>query len=150
MPGNGDVGILYGGDRNSLVRNSAATDIATTATWTILGTGDFNGDGRADLLWRNDDGRVSNWLGSASGTFVINDANAMTAPISYDWAFTNIADYNGDNRDDIFWREYDGSVATWLANEAGGWGMGAARQVGSGWQVASSMRWHDPYFYYYW
>ncbi|HEV2044015.1 MAG TPA: Calx-beta domain-containing protein, partial [Sphingomicrobium sp.] len=31
---------------------------------------DFNGDGRSDILWRNVDGQMSNWLGQANGGFV--------------------------------------------------------------------------------
>jgi hypothetical protein len=30
--------------------------------WQIVGAGDFNGDGTDDILWRNNDGTVANWL----------------------------------------------------------------------------------------
>jgi hypothetical protein len=30
--------------------------------WQVEGLGDFNADGRADILWRHDDGTVSIWL----------------------------------------------------------------------------------------
>ena len=30
--------------------------------WSIAQTGDFNGDGKSDLLWHNDDGSVALWL----------------------------------------------------------------------------------------
>ncbi len=29
--------------------------------WHIAGTGDFNGDGKSDILWRNDNGTVGIW-----------------------------------------------------------------------------------------
>jgi hypothetical protein len=29
--------------------------------WHIQGTGDFNGDGKTDILWRADDGSVGIW-----------------------------------------------------------------------------------------
>jgi hypothetical protein len=29
--------------------------------WTIDGTGDFNGDGKTDILWRNTNGTVVIW-----------------------------------------------------------------------------------------
>jgi hypothetical protein len=31
--------------------------------------GDFNGDGRSDILWRNADGTISNWLVDANLSF---------------------------------------------------------------------------------
>jgi hypothetical protein len=40
-----------------------------TTDWTIESVGDFNGDGKADLLWRNTSGAVSIWL--MNGTSII-------------------------------------------------------------------------------
>ncbi len=37
--------------------------------WTIAGTGDFNGDRRLDILWRDNTGDVSIWL--MEGTTVL-------------------------------------------------------------------------------
>ena len=39
---------------------------------------DFNGDGRSDILWRHDDGRLTDWLGATNGGFFDNAANAYT------------------------------------------------------------------------
>ena len=35
-------------------------------------TGDFNGDGKDDLLWRGADGSLTNWFGQANGGFSVN------------------------------------------------------------------------------
>ena len=56
---------------------------ATTA-WKVVATGDYNGDGRDDILWRHTDGTLSNWLGTATGGFTPNDANAA-APVPVSW-----------------------------------------------------------------
>ena len=40
--------------------------------WHVDGTGDFNGDGRDDILWRHNSGTLTNWLGTANGSFADN------------------------------------------------------------------------------
>jgi serralysin len=32
------------------------------ADWHVQGTGQFNGDGRSDILWQNDNGQAAVWL----------------------------------------------------------------------------------------
>ncbi len=31
-------------------------------SWHIVGTGDFNKDGKSDILWQNDSGQAAIWL----------------------------------------------------------------------------------------
>ena len=38
-------------------------------SWKVVGTGDFNGDGRSDILWQNANGQASIW--EMNGTNVI-------------------------------------------------------------------------------
>ena len=52
--------------------------------WKVADTGDFNGDGRIDILWRNDNGALTDWLGTASGGFVDNALHAY-APGATNW-----------------------------------------------------------------
>ena len=47
-------------------------------SWQVAQVGDYNGDGRDDILWRNNDGRITDWLGLANGGYFDNAANGMT------------------------------------------------------------------------
>ena len=48
-------------------------------SWQIVGTGDFNGDGISDILWRNtNSGSLTDWLGTSNGSFVSNNANVSS------------------------------------------------------------------------
>ena len=87
--------------------------------WTVVGTGDFNGDNRDDIIWRRDDGAFTEWLGQADGGFVSNDIHAWQI-ISTNWRVITTGDYNGDNRDDVLWRRDDGAVTNWLGQADGG------------------------------
>jgi hypothetical protein len=52
-------------------------DVVPTS-WHFVGTGDFNGDGKDDIIWQNDNGSITDWLAKSdgSGGFLSNDANA--------------------------------------------------------------------------
>lgn len=120
------------------------TGFGIPVQWQIVGIGDFNGDGRDDLLWRHENGMISNWLyagGLGQTTFTINDANAF-ASVPLEWQIVGIGDYNGDTRDDILWRNMTtGVISDWLATPNGGWiinDANAAHTVPLIWQVSPS------------
>lgn len=102
--------------------NDGAALAFVPTSWRVVGSGDFNGDGRSDILWRNSDGGISDWLGRADGGFANNDAAAYTTSVPTSWHVADTGDYNGDGRFDVLWRNDDGSVANWLAREDGGFG----------------------------
>jgi hypothetical protein len=46
-------------DGTQIAANQIVGSAATT--WDIVGTGDYNNDDRADILWRHDSGSVAMW-----------------------------------------------------------------------------------------
>jgi len=117
--------------------NDANAYATAPISWHIAGTGDFNGDGREDILWRSDSGALSDWLANANGGFTSNDANAYTtAPTN--WHIAGTGDYNGDGREDILWRSDSGALSDWLANTNGGFAVNDANahaQVSTDWHI---------------
>ena len=108
--------------------------------WQVLGAGDFNGDGRADILWRSADGTIADWLGRTDGGFTVNPASIIT--VSNQWQIVAIGDYNGDHRDDILWRSNQGTVADWLGKADGSFSPNDANlflAIGHEWHVQSAV-----------
>ncbi len=90
----------------------AATQSAPT--WSIGGVGDFNGDGNADILWR-DNARQLNEVWLLNGTSLISKA-PIDLNLAGNWYVTGVSDFNGDAKPDILWRDYSatGRNQIWL------------------------------------
>ncbi len=81
--------------------------------WEVADTGDFNGNGRDDILWRRSDGMVSVWDDGQIGLAHWIDL------IPTDWQIAGTGDFNGNGRDDILWRRSDGMVSVWDDGQIG-------------------------------
>jgi hypothetical protein len=88
---------------------------AWTSGWVLQGFGDFNGDGRTDLLWYNrSSGDTAAWLMSGD-TYTLAVYNNV--PVSSQWSIESFGDFNGDGKTDLFWYKRDtGETSAWLMN----------------------------------
>jgi hypothetical protein len=99
-------------------------DSESSASGTFAGTGknlcsgfssvgaDFNGDGKADLLWRNaSNGATVIWL--MDGATQLSAGSIGAVPLV--WVIEKVEDFNGDGKSDIFWRNSgNGANVVWL------------------------------------
>jgi hypothetical protein len=89
----------------------------TDVRWKMVGTNDFNTDGKPDILWRhNTSGENVLWFmnGSVltSGTFLTPSSLADVR-----WGMSGTGDFNLDGRPDILWRHnVSGEIVVWFMN----------------------------------
>lgn len=83
----------------------------------ICGTGDFNNDGKSDILWRNyATGENEVWLMDGFVNIGIQSVETIT---DLEWRIVGTGDFNGDGNVDIVWRKFsNGKVLVWYMDGA--------------------------------
>ncbi len=74
--------------------------------WSIIGTGDFDGDGMSDIVWRDTLGNTSIWL--MNGAAVASAGGLGNVPTT--WSIVLTGDYDGDGKSDLLWRDTGGNT----------------------------------------
>jgi hypothetical protein len=102
--------VLWTMDGANVVESKLTSTPTLDKSWKAAGTGDFNGDGKSDILWRNDDGSIALW--QMNGT---NVSSKLTSTPSLDnsWKINGTADFNGDGKTDVLWRKNSGEIVIW-------------------------------------
>ena len=93
--------------RRPIVSQRGYADLTRNRDWQFTGIGDFNGDGKDDVLLRHEDGRW--WYYPMNGRrHITTESGQAGLTASLAWQFTGIGDFNGDDRDDVLLRHEDG------------------------------------------
>ncbi|HET6242128.1 MAG TPA: FG-GAP-like repeat-containing protein [Arthrobacter sp.] len=103
----------------------------------LIGTGDFNGDGKNDLLARKADGSL--WL--YRGTGIVSGSNVGYSGAlkigDYGWEvfdqLVGSGDFNADGKNDLIARKFNGTL--WMYPGDGTGKLSAPRRIGTGWNV---------------
>ena len=121
---------------------SALSSVGSVAdtNWRIVGTGDMNGDGHADLLWQHQgDGRIAAWVMIGDRT---QYGMLLTPQLVSDlnWRIKGVADFNQDGHDDLLWQHRtDGRIAVWLMHGTSSTaGIVIARMTNPSWTIVAA------------
>jgi galactose oxidase-like protein/Big-like domain-containing protein/Kelch motif protein/FG-GAP repeat protein len=110
-------------------------------------SGDFNQDGKEDLLWRNvNTGEVYIWL--MDGSSILNAASLGIVDLG--WKIAGIGNFNGGGKRDIVWYNASiGEVVIWVMNgltRVGNYEFSAPISATGGWQIAGVADFDDTGF----
>jgi hypothetical protein len=96
-------------------RSGVVAGWAASAGFTVAGTGDFDGDGKTDVLWHNSGtGKAAVWL--MDGT-TPTDGAGLPWTASAPWTIAGVGDLDDDGKDDVILHNTStGRVGIWFMN----------------------------------
>ncbi len=83
--------------------------------WRVVGTGDFNNDGKPDLIFQHEDGSLAAWLMNGTKLVLAELLNPSTTGDAK-WHVVAVGDLSGDGKPDLIFQHEDGTLAVWIMN----------------------------------
>ena len=112
----GTVGVWLMVETSVLSTPNFLPERATDLQWKVVGVGDFNGDGKSDLLWRHGGtGELGAWLMNGLSRVIHAPLNPLFVT-DQRWQVGAVTDANGDGKPDIIWQHTDGTIMIWHMN----------------------------------
>jgi hypothetical protein len=115
------------------------SNVSGTA-WQVVGSGDFDADGQADLVWRNQTtgSVIVLFMNGTTGTGI----DVVVGASDTTWAVKTVADMNRDGKPDLIWQHAgDGYAAVWYmvgTTVTGTTLLTPARMLDPNWQIAAA------------
>jgi hypothetical protein len=94
---------IYAMDANQIKPNEGYIRTVADQNWQVAGVGDFDGDGSADLFWRNTV-TGENYLYPMNGTTILASEGYVRTVADQNWQIVATGDFDGDGIDDVLWR----------------------------------------------
>ena len=141
---NGAVYVLQmGGDDDGLgikAQGSVGAPSGPGASWQVRCTGDFDGDGRSDILWQDPTtGAVSVWKMGSDGLSKTEGSIGAPSGPGPQWQVKGTGDFDGDGVSDILWQNAKtGAVYVWQMTDDG---LGIKAQGSVGGSVGPGVQW---------
>jgi hypothetical protein len=75
---------MYGNERDDRLECGDIVRRECAGRAGIVGTGDFKGDGKSDIVWGDGSGNVATW--EINGTTILNQATSFVANVAGNWS----------------------------------------------------------------
>jgi len=130
------VALWYtGGTNNTAIAGGVFVNKTPESGWKVVGVGDFNGDGKSDLVFQNQtSNQLALWFMNGSS---YQGGLILPSKPSAGWTVVGVGEFNGDGFADlVFQNQTTGQIARWYMNGVSYVGGTILPVVpGAGWKI---------------